>query len=253
MLIGHDAFPSGAQQLLLAQGRVLRRNFGVEIQFLLLDGGKLEEAYQQVGPLTIAPSDAVLRAKLKYLAEQGFSHAIINTTAASHVLPLVRAAGIDPIVLVHELPRIIREKNLTAGARAALQARLTIFAAHFVRDQLVTALDADPSDRTVILPQGSYKDIVYDPEAAARLRAEFGLTARDKLVIGVGYADLRKGFDLFLQLWRQLRAEAATGKRRGRICLVWIGGIDPGLKDWFTNELADATETGNVPDGGISQ
>jgi glycosyltransferase involved in cell wall biosynthesis len=242
LLIGHDAFPSGAQQLLLAQGSVLRRSFGVEIQFLLLDGGKLEEAYQQIGPLTIAASDAVLRAKLKGLAGQGFSHAIINTTAASHVLPLVRAAGIDPIVLVHELPRIIREKNLTAGARAALQARLTIFAAPFVRDQLVTALQAETSDRTVILPQGSYKDIVYDPEAGARLRAEFGLTARDKLIIGVGYADLRKGFDLFLQLWRQLRPPA--GKRRARICLAWFGGIDPGLKDWLTNELADATETG---------
>ena len=46
----------------------------------------------------IASSDAVLRAKLKALAEQGFTHAIINTTAAAHILPQVRAAGIDPIV-----------------------------------------------------------------------------------------------------------------------------------------------------------
>ncbi len=42
LLIGHDAFPSGAQLNLLAQGRALRRSFGVDIQFLLLDGGKLE-------------------------------------------------------------------------------------------------------------------------------------------------------------------------------------------------------------------
>ncbi len=242
LLIGHDAFPSGAQHLLLSQGRVLRRSFGVDIEFLLLDGGKLEAAYQEVGPLTIASSDSELRVKLKALAEQGFTHAIINTTAASHVLPLVRNAGIDPIVLVHELPRIIREKNLRAGAKLALQARTAIFGAPFVRDALLKELDAEPTDRTLILPQGSYKDITYDPDAGARVRAEFGLTERDKLVISVGYADLRKGFDLFLQLWRQLQTPA--GKRRGRVCLVWIGGIDPGLKDWMTNELADAEATG---------
>ena len=246
LLIGHDAFPSGAQHNLLAQGRVLRRSFGVDIEFLLLDGGKMEEAYREVGPLTIASSDAALRAKLKTLAEQGFVHAIINTTAASHVVPQVRAAGIEPIVLVHELPRIIREKNLTAGARAAIeQANHVVFAAPFVRDELFTALGAEPTDRALIMPQGSYKDIAYNPEAGARLSAEFGLTNRDKLVIGVGYADLRKGFDLFLQLWRLLRTTPiSSGKRPGRVCLIWVGGIDPGLKDWLATEIADAEATG---------
>src|SRR6202035_1437821 len=104
-------------------------------------------------PLTIAASEATLRVTLKILASQGFTYAIINTTAASHVLPLVRAAGIDPIVLVHELPRIIREKNLTAGARAAMQARLVLFAAEFVRDELLTALGIESTDNTLIMPQ----------------------------------------------------------------------------------------------------
>ena len=70
-------------------------------------------------------------------------------------------------------------------------------------------------------------------------------TKNDKLVIGVGYADLRKGFDLFLQLCRLLRTSVInTGKRRDRVCLVWIGGIDPGLKDWLATEIADAEATG---------
>ena len=56
---------------------------------------------------------------------------------------------------------------------------------------------------------------------------------------------MRKGFDLFLQLWRLLRTTVTTtGKRRGRVCLVWIGGIDPGLKDWLGTEIADAEATG---------
>ena len=170
LLIGHDAFPGGAQHNLLAQGRVLRHSFGVDIQFLLLDGGRLEDAYQQAAPLTIATTEPAVRVKLKALFAQGFTHAIINTTAASHILPLVEAAGIDPIVLVHELPRIIREKNLTAGARAALQSRLTIFAAAFVRDELLNALGMESTERTLILPQGSYKTISYHSDAGAQLR-----------------------------------------------------------------------------------
>ena len=208
LLIGHDAFPSGAQHNLLAQGRVLRRSFGVDIQFLLLDGGKLEDAYQSVAPLTIATSDAALRAKLKSLAEQGFTHAIINTTAASHVLPLVRAAGIDPIVLVHELPRIIREKNLTAGARAALQARLRP-----VRRRVRPRRDADrpraskPTDNTLIMPQGSYKAMSYDPAAGAGPRAEFGLTRARQ-------AGDRRGLRRSAQGLRSVPATMAPAARR---------------------------------------
>lgn len=240
LLIGHDAFPGGAQHNLLAQGRVLRHSFGVDIQFLLLDGGRLEDAYQQAAPLTIATTEPAVRVNLKALFAQGFTHAIINTTAASHILPLVEAAGIDPIVLVHELPHIIREKNLTAGARAALRSRLTIFAAAFVRDELLNALGMESTERTLILPQGCYKTISYHSNAGAQLRIEFGLTERDKLVIGAGYADMRKGFDLFLQLWRVLR----NMKSDGRICLMWIGDMDPDLKDWLGGEIADAEVTG---------
>ena len=240
LLIGHDAFPGGAQHNLLAQGHVLRHSFGVDIQFLLLDGGRLEDAYQQAAPLTIATTEPAVRVKLKALFAQGFTHAIINTTAASHILPLAKAAGIDPIVLVHELPRIIREKNLTAGARAALQSRLTIFAAAFVRDELLNALGMESTERTLILPQGSYKTISYHSDAGAQLRLELSLTERDKLVIGVGYADMRKGFDLFLQLWRVLQ----NTKSDGRFCLMWIGDMDPGLKDWLSGEIADAEVTG---------
>jgi glycosyltransferase involved in cell wall biosynthesis len=243
LLIGHDAFPGGAQQLLLAQGRVLHHSFGVEVAFLLLEGGKLEDAYKKIGPTTVATSDFALRAKLKTLADEGFRYAVVNTTASGHVLSAVRSANIDPIALVHELPRIIREKNLTAGARAALQARRVVFAAPFVRDQLLAELGSDPIENAVILPQGSYKAIAYDRTAGAQVRAEFALSEQDKLVIGVGYADLRKGFDLFVQLWRLLQANG-TKRRTGRICCAWVGDMDPGLKDWLGDEIGDAIAAG---------
>ncbi|MFL5255969.1 MAG: glycosyltransferase family 2 protein [Rhodopila sp.] len=136
---------------------MLRHSFGVDIQFLLLDGGKLEEAYQHIAPLSIATSDAALRTRLKTLAERGYTHAIINTTAAAHILPQVREAGIDASVLVHELPRIIREKNLTPGARAASRTRVADrfdFKA-YVRRLLHLAIP-DPPSVSVVLPNYNY-------------------------------------------------------------------------------------------------
>ena len=144
-------------------------------------------------------------------------------------------------MLVHELPRLIREKHLTAGARLAVEkAHKTVFAAPFVRDALLHELNAEPNERLLIMPQGVYKDVAFRPEAGNRLRSEFGLTADDRLIIGVGYADLRKGFDLFIQLWRQL----FTPQAGGRTHFAWVGGIDPGLSDWFATEIEQAEATG---------
>ncbi len=241
LLVGHDAFPSGAQQLLLNLGRVARRSFGLEVEFLLLDGGKMEAAYKAVAPLTVAANETAVDDRLKALAEQGFSHAIINTTAAARIVDRARSAGIEPIVLVHELPRIIREKHLTPGARMAVEAaRHAVFPAPFVRDELLRELQAEASDRLLILPQGVYKDVAFRPEAGARVRAEFGMAEGDSLIIGVGYADLRKGFDLFLQLWRLVAAMPTAG----RVHFAWAGGIDPGLQDWLAAEIEDATASG---------
>src|SRR5439155_12321154 len=83
-----------------------------------------------------------------------------------------------------------------------------------------------------------YKNINVSAERAAAIRKELGIPEGEPLVLGIGYADLRKGFDLFLQLWRAFRAQ----KKRVHVC--WVGDMDPGLRDWLTNELSDAQETG---------
>ena len=60
LLVGHDAFPSGAQHLLLNVGRTLRSAFGMEIEYLLLAGGQLEGDYRAVAPLSIGDGPALL-------------------------------------------------------------------------------------------------------------------------------------------------------------------------------------------------
>jgi glycosyltransferase involved in cell wall biosynthesis len=245
ILIGHDAFPSGAQQLLLNMGRVLRSAFGIEFEYVLLDGGGLVADYRKQGSVTVITSEAQFADKLRALRETGFSGAIVNTTAAARAVGVLRDVGIDPVLLVHELPRIIREKNLgDIARRGIIAAAEVVFPAASIRDSVRSELRLDVADRSKIIPQGSYKDIRYDHEAGQRIRAEFGLTPTDHLVLCVGYADLRKGFDLFLQSCRLAQDESIRNEVGGRLFFVWVGGIDPGLADWLAQEISIAEEAG---------
>lgn len=241
VLVGHDAFPSGAQQLLLGTARMLHAAFGVECEILLLDGGALLEDYAGQAPTTVIASDAQLSAKLQSLAEAGFASAVVNTAAAARVTPYLKAAGLRTVLQIHELPRIIREKHLVASARAGVDAAdRVVFAAEFVRDSILAELGVVADERMVVMPQGSYRDVAFSEADGAAARLGFGLGAQDRMVLGVGYADLRKGFDLFLQLWRLLQAPGGPG----RTCLVWVGGMDPALRDWLGAEIAEAEACG---------
>ncbi|MCG2643805.1 MULTISPECIES: glycoside hydrolase family 99-like domain-containing protein [Bradyrhizobium] len=240
LLVGHDAFPSGAQHLLLHIGKTLKSAFNVDIRFLLMGGGKLEADYAQTAPVTIVRSPNELPGKLAELCDQGVTAAIVNTSASGSVVPVLTGRGIRTISLIHELPRILREKGLEEQARRSITtSHKVVFASRYVRDSLVTGLklDEDKSDRFVIFPQGSYKQIEAAPDKAEQLRYELGIPAGAPVVLGVGYADLRKGFDLFLQVWRLAHLNNPG------VHFVWVGDHDPGMMEWLAGEVATAEAT----------
>ncbi len=238
LLVGHDAFPSGAQHLLLNIGKTLRSAFGVDVEYLLLAGGHLESAYAAVAPLSVA-GGAALAAKIRELRERGFAAAIVNTSAAGAAVPLLAEQGIEATLLVHELPRLLREKGLEESARRGITgAKRVVFASTFGRDKVLGTLGLPRSESFLIRAQGSYQQLVPDAKQAQTLREKLGIGAEGRLVLGIGYADMRKGFDLFLQVWRSLRAA------RPAVHFCWVGDMDPGLRDWLADEIAEAEATG---------
>ncbi|WP_439371698.1 glycoside hydrolase family 99-like domain-containing protein [Bradyrhizobium sp. DASA03120] len=241
LLVGHDAFPSGAQHLLLNIGKTLRSAFNIEIDFLLLQGGAMEAEYATVAPLAVLKQASEIPAILRHFREKGFTAAIANTAASGRAAKFLVEMGFRTVSLVHELPRILHEKHLEEVARAAIEsAHRVVFASDFVRDKLAEALGLDRTDeRFLIRAQGSYKQIEPAPTEAGLVRKEFGIAAADKMVLGVGYADLRKGFDLFLQVWNLVR------RRNGNVHFCWAGGIDPGLLEWLGPEIRQAEATGH--------
>ena len=243
LLVGHDAFPAGAQHLLLHLGRTLRRRCGVGIEFLLLGGGRLQPDYAAIGPTTVLAGPALadgtaLAAHLDGCAARGVTAALVNSAAAAWTVPALRAAGIGPVLLVHEMPRLLHEKNLLAGARAgAAAATSVVFAAEAVRDGFASLVAIDP-ERAVVLPQGCYAETGFDPAAGAALRRRLGVAAAAPVALGIGYADLRKGFDLFLQAWR------AAQRRQQTVQFWWVGDIDPAVRAYLGPEIAAAEASG---------
>ncbi len=239
LLVGHDAFPSGAQHLLLNIGRSLKSLFGLEIEFILLDEGAMADAYAATAPLTIVSSLKHLKDIVAEKKAKGFGSAIVNTIASGDAVPVLADAGLHVVLLVHEMPGIVEEKALQASARRGLEkADCVIFPADCVKALLLDALSVAADDRMIVRPQGSYKTLQRRPQNAARLRAEMGIAEDAPMVLGAGYADLRKGFDLFLRNWGEFRALNML------VHFCWIGNIDQGLAAQLEDKIAAARRTG---------
>jgi glycosyltransferase involved in cell wall biosynthesis len=238
LLVGHDAFEAGAQRLLLHLARRLVRAHGLRVEIVLLGGGALEAAYAEVAPTVVLADPAQWERHFAGCAARGLRAAIVNSAVSAAVVPVLAGAGIPATLLVHELPRLLAEKGAEAAARAgAAGARRLVFAAEAVRDGFAAVAPFE-AGQARILPQGNYQGVGFDAAARARVRRALGLAEGTGLVLGAGYADLRKGFDLFLQAWRIL------ARRRRDVVFAWIGGMDPGLAAYLGPELAAARAGG---------
>ncbi len=241
LLVGHDAHPHGAQELLLSIGQQLRRAHGLRVEFLLLEGGPMEPRYRDVAPVTVLPAGADPVATLRALEGRGFAKALVNTSVAARLAPALVAASITPeVLLVHELPQLLRERNLAPVLRSAFaHTRRVVFPARVVRDSVIRLAGQEPSGEALVFPQGAYKTFAADPAASARFRDALGIPVSAPVALGVGYADLRKGFDLFLQVWRMCQTDEP-------VHFVWAGKIAAELDHWLERELDGARAAGTL-------
>ena len=238
LLVGHDGLRHGAQTLLLRIGRALQMHHGVAVAFLLLEGGPLEAEYRAVAPTSVAASQEQLGEMARSARANGCTAALVNSAASARAVPVLQGHGIPSVLLVHELPRLLREKGLVEALGIAFaMADAVVFPAELVRDRCTLSV-AQVAGRVAVLPQGIEAAAAQDEAVRQATRAALHLAPGALLALGMGYADLRKGFDLFLQVWRQARA---TGRP---VHFAWAGGIDPATHAYLGTEIATAEATG---------
>jgi glycosyltransferase involved in cell wall biosynthesis len=229
VIVAHDAHPHGAQFLSLNLARHFRKDLDFEVDLISLGEGPLLNAYAEAANLyridTRVDAHAEIMGRLSALRRQGAEVAIVNTTVSGALAPFLKEAGFRIVSLIHELPGILEAYHLQSQASNILQhSDAVVFAADVVREGF-EKFTGQRVERAKIRPQGLYlRNQVRLPDElqAAReaVRSELGLPAEAKIVLSVGYADHRKGVDLFVDVLMEamLKDPAVFG--------VWVGHAD---------------------------
>ena len=222
----HDAHFHGAQLLSLHIVKRLALIFHYDVHFLLKSGGELEPEYAKYSTVYNLEREyrtAEQRGSLiSRLFDMGIREAICNTVTSGDLAELFRKKGIRPVTLVHELPNIIKEKGLERHARLLAEySDRVVFPAVFVREKFQAVAPVD-DDKAVIQPQGLYKGNPYrgrKDEARKALRKRLSLPEHARIVLGVGFADYRKGIDLFVE------AAKSVSSARDDVYFLWVGNL----------------------------
>lgn len=239
LMVGHDACFNGAQINLMHMARCLRRSLGMDVVIILLAGGELLSEYEKIGTVIVLGHQPgwqeTLRGHLDYYAALGATKAICNTVVTGEVVDFLKAANYRVCSLVHELPALISEYGLEQRcALLADQADNLVFASSVVRDAFCEAYQV-PASKVLLAPQG----IVFNAYQRQReihrglVRDELELPADCKIVMGCGYADTRKGIDLFVQI----AAKVSKALAPQAIAFVWVGELQEQLRSYIKNDI----------------
>jgi glycosyltransferase involved in cell wall biosynthesis len=231
LLVGHDAYNHGAQQNLRAMGQVLVRRFGLRVEFVFLESGPLLPSYRQIAPCSVLPNSGHEAALTVFsrLHAKGCRSAIANTTVSGRVAAEIKNSGLRLLSLIHELPGLIHANGLETEAKSlAEHADLIIFASPVVRDRF-RELSGAATELCLVRPQGLYRtEIAADISARDRVRTALRLPVNAKIVLSVGFGDLRKGFDFYMQIAERLSAAHPD------LYFLWLGEISQDMAHWVS-------------------
>lgn len=251
LFVSHEASRTGAPMMLLHFLRWVREHAAVEPQIAVLRGGPLVEEFAELGPTAVLgevvdwPPPGRTEARLNRFGLSRASLAVQRAQVRPLVAPLrdARIVYLNSSVslrLLHHLPRVetaishIHELqsslpwSLRPQDPVLMRSRIDHFvaAADCVADNLVASYGVDRDDITRLY-EFIDTDRVVAPPTKLRddIRAELGIPPDAFVVGGTGYADWRKGIDLFVQM-----AKAAGEAGRHDIHFVWVGEIPGGFE-----------------------
>jgi len=243
VMVGHDAFPSGAQINLLNMVRGLKRQLQMDVTIFLIEGGALLPDYENVASTFVVGRNAdwkvELKKKLRGLSRLGIRKAICNTVATGDVAEVLKEEGFTVVGLLHELPSLIEGHGLVPQAwRFADKCDAIVGAAKLVIDEFSQRYWPD-AKKLLVAPQGIAfnRHVEHRDELRRSIREELNLPVGCMIVIGCGYADTRKGIDLFVRV----AAQVIRCNSPGNVAFVWVGEIDPSIAPYV---CADVSQLG---------
>lgn len=240
VLVTHDAYPHGAQFLALHLAEAFVAELKIAVDIVVLGDGPLKADFARHGTVHdlagIDPEGDHARQLVQQLRAAGATSALCNTAVSGKMVGVLKAAGIHCVSLIHEMPGILDSYGLAGHAATIAQsADCVVFPAQIVATGFTRFAPLEP-ERVQIRPQGLYKRnrfAGYDDRSGCRseLRQRLGLAPDARIVLGVGYADHRKGIDLFVAAGERLVS------RRDDVYFVWVGHHDATLWPQIEEQL----------------
>ncbi len=231
ILVGHDAHANGAQMLLLSLAKFYKEHLGLNVRVLLKSGGALLKEYEKTAPTTLLENiaDDDLTA---WFQSAGCQSAIFNTSCTGDLLWAAKDANINCVSLVHELPALIKEFKLQPHIRAiAKMSDHVVFPSDHVQNGF-HQFQSQINNTVSIKPQGLYKKIRNDSIDRLTTFNKLGIPDSAKIVLNVGYADQRKGFDCFVS------AALRLCPIHKEVHFCWVGKRSKEMSRWLKGNVA---------------
>ncbi|MEN8648986.1 glycosyltransferase [Bacillus cereus group sp. BceL062] len=251
--VSHDAHFHGAQLLSLHTIKALKENFDYSVAIISIGSGILIPDFQKYGPVYCLeedyPTEETVELLIKTLLSQDYTIAICSTVISGDMVALLARHNIKVISLIHELPHLIQQYSAEGKARnIAESAYKIVFPSQYVYEKFLTITQLD-HQKCHILPQGLFNHNPYKNNitvARNELRKKLNLPLDSKIILGVGFADYRKGIDLFSFIAYSVR------KVHNNIHFIWVGRTDVHLIDTLSPRYkAHFTLVDPTPDIGL--
>ncbi|MEO8116331.1 MAG: glycosyltransferase [Bacteroidota bacterium] len=270
LFISNDASLTGAPVMLLHLLKFICENDLWEIHILLNRGGPLEGSFKSMGDTVTLKQESYTKEKNKLKkgvmkmrmtfkklkisrSSTAYDFVFNNTIANGSLVRIFHKKNIPVISYIHELENVISYFNKNGQAQKTfLYSSLFIAPSNIVRENLLQNHQIPPGKICTLnyyfpgyetdLPEQDKKNLT------ALFVKKYNIPENKFLVFGMGTADVRKGFDYFIEIC------AIVTKRETSIHFVWLGNFtDTFFEKDMKNIIKDKsleqkmTVTGKVP------
>lgn len=245
LVVSHEASRTGAPILSLNLVRILGKRYNVVA--LLLGGGPLVEAFRDAGAVVLGPYElrhnpVMAGLVMNQLLDRcQIKFALVNSIESRVVLPSLAQRFVPRISLLHEFaaytrPRHAFREALFWSSDSVFSARLTLQSALDEYPDLGEGVAHILPQGRCLLPEQAVKGSSERQEKLLKALRPASASSDTFLIVGVGFVQLRKGVDLFIECAsRVMRAHPERNIR-----FAWIGrGYDPDHDVSYSVYLAD--------------
>jgi len=222
LVVGHDAWRNGAQILLLTMLREWKKRDDVDFRLSLLSDGPLRSDFQKICPtmvLTDYPTENLQTEALQKFCDFSLDVILANTVVSGSILPTLKRFGVPIVSYIHEL-----QKSIDRWAQGKIMETLIANTNHFIAGAKVVATNLNKTHRVnpddISTQESFIKTCKNVPVTNLnRIRKELGLQLSDKVVLGCGTMDWRKGPDIFAHTAERVLKNVPDAK------FIWIGPL----------------------------